>query len=221
MIARELISQTLPQLKCTDIGQKAINLMESYRVSHLPLINGTEYLGLISDKNIYDMELEMCTLGDQSSKLITPFMRSHQHIYEVVQKLMELEISVMPVLEMNNEYIGSIVLSELSKSFVKLVAVNEPGAVIVLELNPVNYSLSQIAQIIESNDAKVLSLYTYVPENKNELDVTLKVNVSDISSIIQTFVRYDYTIKAVYMDDSLLTDMYNERFEMFMKYMDL
>jgi len=195
--------------------------MESFRVSHLPLVNGKEYLGLISDKNIYDLELELCALGEKSPALINPFVRTNQHIYEVVQKLMEFEITVLPVLEMNDEYIGSIVVSELSKSFVKLVAVNEPGAVIVLELNPVDYSLSQIAQIIESNDAKVLSLYTHVPENKNELDVTLKVNVRDISSIIQTFVRYDYTIKAVYMDDSLLTDMYNERYEMFMKYMDL
>lgn len=221
MIARELISPTLPVLKCSDIGQRAINMMESFRVSHLPLLKDQEYMGLISDKDIYDLEMEMCRLGEKPNAFISPFVRANQHIYEVVQKLQEFEVSVLPVLEMNDEFCGSIIVSELSKSFVKLVAVNEPGAVIVLELSPANYSLSQISQIIESNDAKVLSLYTHIPEDSKELDVTIKVNVTDISSIIQTFVRYDYAIKAVYMDDSLIKEMYNERYDLFMKYMNL
>ena len=196
-------------------------MMESFRVSHLPLVREREYLGLISDKDIYDLEMEMCHLGESSTPFMTPFVRVNQHIYEVVHKVQEFEISVLPVLEMNDEYAGAIVVNELSTSFAKLVAVNEPGAVIVLELSPVNYSLSQISQIIESNDAKVLSLYTHVPKESKALEVTLKVNVTDISSIIETFVRYDYIIKAVYMDDSLLNRMYSERYELFMKYMNL
>lgn len=196
-------------------------MMESLRVSHLPLINDREYLGLVSDKNIEDLELENRQLGENIATYIKPFVHSNQHIYEVVQKLNEYEVTVLPVLDMNNQFLGAIGVSELAEKFVKLVAVNEPGAVIVLELNPHDYSLSQIAQIIETNDAKVLSLYTHVPEHKQELDVTLKVNISDVSSIIQTFVRYDYNIKAVYMDDSMLNDLYTERFELFMKYMDL
>ena len=195
--------------------------MESFRVSHLPLVRENEYLGLVSDKNIYDLEMEMCHLGESSTPFITPFVRVNQHIYEAIQKVQEFSITVLPVLGINDDYYGSIVVTELSKSFAKLVAVNEPGAVIVLELSPVNYSLSQISQIIESNDAKVLSLYTHVPEESEALEVTLKVNVTDISSIIETFVRYDYVIKAVYMDDSLLNKMYSERYELFMKYMNL
>ena len=221
MIARELISPNLPVLKCSDLGQKAINMMESLRVSHLPLVKDGEYLGLISDKDIYDLGTEMCKLGESSTPIMTPFVRVNQHIYEVIQKVEEFQISVLPVLDMDDEYFGSILVNELSKSFATLVAVNEPGAVIILELGPANYSLSQIAQIIESNDAKVLSLYTHVPKNSQALEVTLKVNVSDISSIIETFVRYDYVIKAVYMDDSLLNKMYTERYELFMKYMNL
>lgn len=221
MIARDLISPNLPELKCSDIGQRAINMMESFRVSQLPLVRDRDYLGLISDKDIFDLEMEMCRLGEASTPFITPFVRINQHIYEVIQKVQEFEITVLPVLEMNDDYFGAILVSELSKSFAKLVAVNEPGAVIVLELSPVNYSLSQIAQIIESNDAKVLSLYSHVPKDSKVLEITLKVNITDISSVIETFVRYDYMIKAVYMDDSLLNKMYSERYDLFMKYMNL
>lgn len=221
MIANQLISSSLPVLKCSDIGQKAINLMEAFRVSHLPLVRDDEYLGLVSDKDVYDMEMEMCKLGEVNKPFMLPFVRQNQHIYEVMLKVQELDVSVIPVLDHEDKFVGAIIVAELSKSFAKLVAVNEPGAVIVLELSPINYSLSQIAQIIESNDAKVLSLYSHVPADSKVLEITLKVNVSDISSIIETFVRYDYNIKAVFMDDSLLNQMYTERYEMFMKYLNL
>jgi CBS domain-containing protein len=220
VIARELISPGIPCLTCSDTGQKAINIMESVRVSHLPLLNGTEYLGLISDKDVYDRNLEQGELGAQNIPLARPYIKANQHIYEVARLMLDLRLSLIPVLEMNNEYAGSITIHDLSLQLIDLVTVNDPGAVIVLALHPNDYSLSQIAQIVESNNAKILSLYTKSPENSIEMDVTLKVNLSDISSIIQTFVRYDYNIKAVYMDASLIHDMYSERYELFMKYMN-
>lgn len=221
MIARQLISETLPLLKCSDTGQKAINIMESFHISHLPMVRDNEYLGLISDKDIYDLEMEMCQLGEKISSISCPFVRADQHIFEVIQSILDLRVSVMPVLDENDVYIGAITIDDLSKELINLVAVNEPGAVIVLEISPINYSLSQIAQIIESNDAKILSMYTRNPENSMELDVTLKINITEVSSIIQTFIRFNYTIKAVYMDNSMLKDMYSERYEMFMKYLNL
>lgn len=194
--------------------------MESMRVSHLPLVREKEYLGLISDKDIYDRELELCKLGENLVSLSSPFVKANQHLYEIARIMLELKVSLIPVLEMNNEYLGVITLNTMSTAFIDMVSVKELGALIVLELSPTNYSLSQIAQIVESNDAKILSLYTKNPENSIGMDVTLKVNVSDISAIVQTFVRYDYSIKAVYMDDSLMNDMYNERYDLFMKYMN-
>lgn len=194
--------------------------MESVRVSHLPLLKGSEYIGLISDKDVYDRNLEQGELGAQNIPLARPYIKANQHIYEVARLMLDLRLSLIPVLEMNNEYAGSITIHDLSLQLIDLVTVNDPGAVIVLALHPNDYSLSQIAQIVESNNAKILSLYTKSPENSIEMDVTLKVNLSDISSIIQTFVRYDYNIKAVYMDASLIHDMYSERYELFMKYMN-
>lgn len=221
LIARQLISKELPLLKCSDLGQKAIQIMESFRISHLPMVRNNEYLGLIADKDIYDLDMEMCQLGDKMVTVLAPFVRADQHIFEVIQKILEFKITVLPVLEMNNDYLGAITINDLTEHFIKLVSVNQPGAVIVLELSPTDYSLSQIAQIVESNNAKIISLYTSNPENSSELDVTLKVNVTEISSVIQTFVRYDYNIKAVYMDNSSIKDMYTERYEQFIKYLSI
>jgi acetoin utilization protein AcuB len=220
MIARELISETFPTLNCSDTGKKAIDIMESFRVSHMPIVRDKEYLGLISDKDIYDFDLKKCCFKDSVITFMSPHIKANQHIYEVIQVMLERKITVLPVLELNHDYCGSILINDLSINFLKLAAVNEPGAVIILELSPINYSLSQIAQIVESNNAKIMSLYTKNPEDSMEMNVTLKVNVTEISSIIQTFTRYDYNIKAVYMDDSLITDMFKDRYELFMKYLN-
>jgi predicted transcriptional regulator len=211
----------VPLLKCTDTGQKAINIMETFRISHLPLVNNSEYLGLISDRDIYDLGLEMCKLEAKNNTLPHPFVRANQHLYEVAQKMLEQNISVIPVLEQNDNYIGLITINDLASKIADLFLVKEPGAVIVLEINNADYSLSQIAQIVESNDVKILSLYTRHIENTSQMHISLKLNITDASAVIQTFVRYDYNIAAVYMDDSLLHDMYTERFDLFMKYLNL
>ncbi len=221
MIASQLISETFPTLKCSDSGKKALDIMESFRVSHLPIVRDKEYLGLLSDKDIYDFNLGKCCLKDSGLQLMTPHVKTNQHIYEAIQLMLDWNITVLPVLELNRDYCGSILLNELSKAFLNLVGIKGPGAVIVLELSPANYSLSQISQIVESNNARIMSLYSGNPENSMEMDVTIKVNVTEISSIIQTFVRYDYNIKAVYMDDSIIHDMYNERYGLFMKYLNI
>lgn len=195
--------------------------MDSFRVYHIPLVKGKEYLGLISDQEVYDLDLTKHCFNEQGLTLARPHIIENQHIFEAIKIILELKISVLPVLNLNHEYLGAILLNDLSVHFLNLAGAAETGAIIILELSPNNYSLSQIAQIVESNNAKILAIYTKNPENSFELDVTLKINVTDASSIIETFVRYDYTIKAVYMDDSKLGNMYNERYEQFMKYLNI
>lgn len=220
MIAQELINNNLPVLHCNDTGAKALNIMDSFKVSHLPVLSNGQYVGLISDTMIYDNEMEMCELKDKIKTVSAPFVRNNQHLYEVMHVFNELKATVLPVLYLNDDYCGSICVADLTDSISGLFSVHEPGAVIVLELRRNDYSLTQIAQIVESNDAKILSLYTQSPPDSMELDVSIKLNVSDVSSIVETFVRYDYNIKAVYADNSVLHDMYNERYDMFMKYIN-
>ena len=221
MLAKALISEVIPALRLTDNGQKALNWMEIFRISHLPVVDNHEYIGLISDKSIYDLNLNEKLMADCNEGLLQPHVHENQHIYEVVALISSLKISVVPVLDLKNVYMGVITVADLAQKFSDLVAVSEPGGVIVLELNPIDYSLAQIAQIVEGNDAKILSLYVSKQEDSKEIDVTLKVNIIDLTPIIQTFVRYDYVIKAVFMDDSILKHMYDDRFELLMKYLNI
>jgi len=221
MIAQHLLSEVVPPLRLSDIGQKALNWMEIFRISHLPVVDGKRLVGVVSDKIIYDLNIIDLPLGDIVDHLLPPFVKWNQHIYEVYQVISSLKLSTVPVLDIHDEYCGVVTVFDLSQKFACLFAVQEPGGVIVLELNSVDYSLSQIAQIVEGNDAKILSFYISPITDSKRLTVTLKINVVDLSAIIQTFVRYDYNIVAVYMDNSSIKDLYDDRLDQLIKYMNI
>ncbi len=220
MIAKNLISDVVPALRKNDKGQKALNWMDVFRVSHLPLVDESRYVGIISDKMVYDLDLADVVLFDQDLNLTTPHVHFSQHIFEVASIMYKLKLSVVPVLDDEHAFMGVITLYDLARRFSNLYSVHEPGGVILLEMNIHNYSMAKIAQIVESNNVKILSSFiNRIPGTKNLL-VTIKLNSIDLSAVQQTLMRYDYDIKAVFMDDSALDDLYDDRFEQFMKYMN-
>jgi acetoin utilization protein AcuB len=221
MLAKELISDVVPSLKTSDSGLKALYWMDIFRISHLPIINNNEFLGLISDKDIYDLNMADEPIGNHKLSLISPFVFQEQHIFEVIEIASRLKLSVVPVLNNEKQYNGVVTTNDLIDYIAQLSALNQPGGILVLELNQNDYYLSQVSQIVESNDAKILSLYVKSYENSALLELTLKINRTDITSIMQTFERYNYKIKASYMHDEELENLFDNRYEAFMKYLSI
>lgn len=221
MHAKDLISDIVPALRTSDTGLKALSYMDIFRISHLPIVNNTEFLGLISDKDIYDLNMAEEPIGNHTLSLSRPFVFFNQHIYEIIEVASRLELSVTPVLDDKNNYLGVITQHDLLRYTSELLAIKQPGAIIVLEMNTNDYSLSQIAQIVEGNNAKILSAYISTSSDTTKMDVTLKINKNDISSIMQTFNRYNYTIKASYMENDNLTELLDDRYEMFMRFLNV
>jgi len=223
VLAQDLISESIPSVTPGDIGSKVLTMMEIYRVSHLPVVAGNEYMGVISDKVLFDAEDFDKPIGDYiSERLLQPHVHASQHIFEVVGVVVALGVSVVPVLADDHSHMGAISRNDLSVNLAGLFSATEPGGIIVLEMTESNYSLSQIAQIIEGNEARILSLYTSKPSrHTTELNVTIKVNKVDLSGIIQTFMRYDYFIKGTYLDQTKLNNLYDERYDQFLRYLNI
>lgn len=220
MLAKDLITDEIPPLKTTDTGSMAMNWMDEFKVSHLPIIHKEEYLGLISDSDILDLNITSAQLGTQKLSLIRPFVVENQHLYEIIKLISNMRLTVLPVLDKNLHYLGLIPIINLLQQFGSLAATNEPGGIIVLEMHVYDYSLSQIAQIVEGNDGKVLSCYVTTPADSTNIEVTLKVNREDISGMLQTFYRYSYNVKASFHQSRFQDDMKN-RFDSFMNYINI
>jgi acetoin utilization protein AcuB len=221
MLAKDLISDVIPALRTSDSGQKALYWMDIFRISHLPIVNNEDFLGLISDKDIYDLNMADEPIGNHSLSLFSPYVTLDQHIFEVIELTSRLNLSVVPVLDHNNHYMGLITMNHLIHYFGEISALKQPGGIIVLEINANDYSLSEIAQIVESNDAKILSLYINSYSNSMKMEVNIKINRKELTSIIQTFNRYNYIVKASFMDENDLDSLYENRYEQFMKYLSI
>jgi acetoin utilization protein AcuB len=220
MIAKDLISESIPALKTSDTGQTALNWMEMFRISHMPIVNNLDFLGLISDADIYDMNQPDEAIGNHSLALMKPYVTEDQHIFEVIGIASRLKLSIVPVLDTKNHYKGVINATDLMRSIAGLSSLDQPGGILVLELIERDYSLSQIAQIVESNNAKILSMYINSLSDSTMLEVTLKLNTSELTSIIRTFERYNYDIKTWVTNNDSMDRFYSERFDLLMRYLN-
>jgi acetoin utilization protein AcuB len=221
MIANDLISEIIPSLKTSDTGQTALNWMEIFRISHLPIVNNLDFLGLISDTDIYDMNQPEEPIGNHELTLLKPYVTDNQHLFEVIGLAARLKLSVVPVLDNKNHYKGVVTTSDLIRHIAGISSMDQPGGIIVLELIERDYSLSHIAQIVESNNIKVLSMYITSPAESTRLEVTLKVNTTDLFALIRTFERYNYEVKTWVTTNDSIDGFYSERFDLLMKYLNM
>ncbi len=221
MLAEELISDVVPAIKSSEIGQRALNWMDVFRVSHLPVVEDGKYLGIVSDKLIYDFDILDKPINKELDKLNTAHVHLDQHIFEIAILMYKLKLSVIGVVDTDHYYAGAITLYDLARRFARLFSLQEIGGVVILEMNVSDYSLSQISQIVESNDTRILSMFLNRTPGTSNLDVILKLDKEDLSPVIQAFMRYDYNVKSVYLDHSMLNDLYKDRFDQFMKFMNI
>lgn len=195
--------------------------MDVFRVSHLPVVDGESYLGMVSDKFIYDLNLVDEPIGKEAERFDTTHVHEDQHIFEVALLMYKLKLSVIAVLSAEHEYIGAITLYDLSRRFARYFSLQEMGGIVVLEVNETDYSLSQISQIIESNDTKILSFFMNRLPGTHTLELVLKLDKEDLSPVLQALMRYDYNVKNVFLDHSMLNDLYQDRYDQFMKFMNI
>ena len=221
MLANELISDLILPLRTSDTGVTALSWMEELRISHLPIVNNEAFLGLISEKDVYDMNNFDEPLGNYPLSLTRPYVFDDQHLFDVVRIIESMKLSVIPVLDEHENYLGCITLSRLLSEMAITGSINQPGGIIVLQMNEVDYSLHEISRLVESNDYRILSCFLRTIDESNDVQVTLKLNKIDISSAIQTFTRFGYEIVASFSDENNYDDLLRERFGMLMNYLNI
>ena len=207
MIAKDLITDEIPPLKHTDTGTTALHWMDEFKVSHLPVLKNNNFVGLVSESDILDKENLEESLDKLFDHLPRPYVMENAHIYEVLYKIAEHKISVIPILKEDESYVGCTSIHQLMQMIANTGSIKEAGGVLVLEVNQNDYSLAQIAQIVESNNAKILSSYIMSSPDSTKLEVTLKINQIELTRIIRTFERYDYTISASYQKSDFEEDL--------------
>ncbi len=220
MIAAELIDDMIAPLKTSDEVSFALSVMNEFKVSHLPVVNNEAYIAIVSETDL-EADVDPDTpVGHIKLSLPKLMVSASAHIYDVIRMMDEHNLSLLPVVDNRENYLGVISHGSLLASLSDMAAIRQPGAVIVLEMSQNDYSLSEIAQIIESNDAKILSLYVHSRVDSTNIEVILKINKQDLAPVISTFNRYNYNIKASFGEDEDPGDL-RDRYDSLMNYLNI
>ena len=191
MKAAELLHNDVPPILPEESMEKALSWMDEFKVKHLPVVKEGKYLGLISD----EMVLDHNTLSDDVSKLSLMgrqfAVKRSAHLYKVIQMMTAHHLTLVPVVDDQYDFFGSISSNRLMNMIALHTGFNQSGAVIVLQMNDFDYQMSQIAQIVESNNTKILGFYMESVTESNQIRVTLKLNQSNSDATYRSIATYE------------------------------
>jgi acetoin utilization protein AcuB len=220
MLIKDLITHEVPALKPVDTIEQALDWMEEFKVNHLPVLTSKKLTGIVSEEDLQALHDNGGRIGDHQFRYLRPIIHPSQHAFDAIKLMSSLHLSLLPVLDDEDNYMGCVTQKSVLDKMAGLSAVMEQGGIIELELNKNDYSLTQIASIVESNDAKILSCYVTSLPDSTKIEVTLKINREDLTRILQTFNRYNYNVKASYHQAGYEDDLKN-RFNEFMRFLDI
>jgi len=220
MQAFELISNVIPPLRTSHTVQEALDRMNEFKLCHLPIVNENQFLGLISEEELIEARDPQMPVGGLSLSILNPFVFEDAHFYDVISLFNQLKLSMVPVLDKHRNYTGLIAIHHILDATAEMYSVKETGAILVLSISNRNNSLAHMAQIIEADNARILSSYISSFPDSARLEVTLKINRTELSGIIATFERYGYEIKAIFNHHSH-DDGTADRFDSFMNYLNV
>ena len=195
MLNLEILSAGITPVHPEDSIQLAKEMMIDHHVAHLPVVSENKLLGIIHEDSILDAPSE-----DEPISLLQTFFTQASvqgigHVLDTLHVCSEFQLTLVPVLNEESEYLGSITAMDLLRHTDKIIGAGDPGAIIVLEMDRVNFTFSEIIKLVETNDAQVTQLNTYVDRITSAFFITLRINRMEVSDIIATFQRYEYKIK--------------------------
>ncbi|RZK50500.1 MAG: CBS domain-containing protein [Pedobacter sp.] len=220
MLALELISDVLQPLKPTDTVSKALERLNEFKVFQLPLVSGTKFLGMLSEEELQIAKDPSISIANFPFNLIKAFVREDTHVFDVIKIINEMKLSTVPVLDAQQKYLGCFSVIQMVSIFAETSSIKEPGGILVLGISNRDNSMSHMAQIVESDNAQIISSHVRSFADSTRMEVTLKINRTELSSLIAAFERYGYEVIASY-NHVPFDDGNSARYDSFMNYLNV
>jgi hypothetical protein len=176
-------------------------------------------MGVVSKSDLLDA-IETNTLRSINEQLLKIAILGNAHYLTALDLFTKHQLTIVPVLNEQQECIGVITQSQLNDSLAHFLGVAKPGAILVLAVSPYHYSLSEMSKIVETNNAQIIQLNTYFDEANGNLIITLKLNKDEAAAIIATFERYEYQVLEYFGNTPLNNDIENH-YHNLMNYLDV
>jgi CBS domain-containing protein len=220
VLNKEIISASIPSLHLNDPVSQALDLMADFHVTHLPVVVEDKLAGLVNEDDLLNVEDDTTLLDKLQGSFSKTAAHAESFYFEAIQMVNESGLTVIPVIAADSEYIGSIIATDLLKQLGKSTGVTDSGGIIVLEMEKVSFSFSEISKLVETNDAQITQLNTWPDPQSGNFYITLRINKLEISDIVATFQRYEYQVK-YYFGEELYENELRSNYDHLMNYLNI
>ncbi len=205
MQIQDHIITNIPVFKITDSFEKVIDFFKANTFSHIAVVENDKYVGVFSEN---DMEVVPASakIEDYRYDLESFFVRKDTNWLDVLEAFARNEANLLPILGKEEQVIGYYDLTDIVAVFIDTPFFTDPGNILVIAMGIKDYSFSEVAQIVESNNAKFIG--GFITDIQNDVvQITIKISNTNFNEVVQTFRRYNYHILFGNSDDQFLEDL--------------
>ncbi|MGC1471837.1 MAG: CBS domain-containing protein [Psychroserpens sp.] len=214
----EYIINDIKPLNITDKVSDVQLIFNELTYSHIPVQKDGIYQGCIAETDAHCFESQK-SIADCNYALEGFYVRPDTNWLDVLETFAQNSCNIMPILDEHNTYLGYYELGDIVGLFNNTPFFAEPGGILIVEKGTLDYSFSEISQIVESNDAKILGAFVSRMES-DLIQITLKIGNAGLNDVIQTFRRYSYNIISGHEEDTYVENL-KERSDYLKKYLDI
>ncbi|CAN5253273.1 hypothetical protein BH11BAC6_BH11BAC6_10220 [soil metagenome] len=219
MLVSHIIESGFPLLALTDKVSFALQLMDDYDLLHLPVAAEDRFVGIVSKDELLDAD-DNALLNSLQAGFIIASVFPEEHFLSALKVAGRFDISIIPVVGKNGDIVGFVRRKTLIQSLAGFLNVEEPGGMIVLEMDKRSFSFGEISRLIETNNAFITQLNTFTESTTGFFIVTIKINKVEISDIVATLQRYDYAIR-YYFGEEEFENQLRENYDLLMAYLKI
>lgn len=219
MLAKDLITESILPLRTSTSGEEALHIMRDAVVRHLPIVNNTQFLGLISEDDILSGNMDE-PIGSFELVAQKTYVNENDHLVEVLRIMGQSRLTVVPVLNDKGDYLGLITQDDLLAHLAKATSLAENGSILIIEVNRRDFTPGEIGRIIESENGIILLMYLSSEPQADVMEVTIKLHAPSISRIVASLERYNYKVKASYQESDY-TESLKENYESLLHYLNV
>lgn len=219
MWVKDFITKDIPVLKSFDTVEYALGLMDDWKVRQLPLVQDSIYRSLVSEKELLGMPHTSDQIGEPL--LFAPALSEDGNLHAALSLITRYGLSILPIVNAEGIYVGVITRDRMLEGLAELCSANTVGSVITLEVLPQDYMLSDIARIVESNNAHIINLLSSTDKDTGRLLITIKIDLEDAAPVIRSFERFNYTVLYHFMEEGMVDEVLQKRMDELIYYMNM
>ena len=220
MQTKEMLNKLIPTLSTKDIGDYALSLMDDLKLKHLPVVGESGmYSFLLSEKDIFQMTSTASPIIE--SGVFAPCIQENTSIIDILHVMAKDKLSLLPVIDSEGRYLGAVTTEQLVEKLDEITHAGISGSIIALSLNAMDYSLSQIANLAESNHVQIRTLFTFPVQQTNQLTILLKTDAEDASSFLRSLERFNYQVLYYSQNGGLVDEIMKKRLDELMYYLEM